>query len=406
VSTPLVDVVVVGWNGKDDTMRAIEAVLGQIGGGPGQVPDARITVVDNGSTDGTWESVLALGGRVRCVRLASNRGFTGGVAAGVEASDAELVVLLNNDAVPEPGWLEAMVASLEDAEDDVVAASGKIVSYDGALVDFIGGAMTFDGHAFQSGFRRPLGSVPEPARGDELLFACGGNMIVRRRPYVALGGFDDDYFAYLEDVDFGWRAWLSGWRVVYEPAGIVRHRSSATSNRLGNFERGVLFERNALQTVMKNYDDDMLREIAGPIFLTLLHRSHRYVVDRNRGTAALRRPAFEGEHAQPPARGRLLRFIDRLLGREQAPVIDDPLTVMQFRAIDWFLRNRDRVMEKRRVVQQRRKRSDEEIFRRFPPLEVPTYHGDDDLFSSPLFDSLRPRSIRFERKTLGELMER
>lgn len=406
MSAPLVEVVIVSWNGRDDTMRAVDAVRGQIGGGSGQVPDARVTVVDNGSTDGTWESVLAFGGRVRCVRLASNRGFTGGVAAGVEASDAEMVVLLNNDAVPEPGWLEAMVASLASADDDVIGASGKIVSYDGTRVDFVGGAMTFDGHAFQRDFRRPVGSVPEPARGDELLFACGGNMIVRKKPYLDLGGFDDDYFAYLEDVDFGWRAWLSGWRVVYEPGGLVRHRSSATSDRLGNFERGVLFERNALQTAIKNYDDDMLRELAGPIFLTLLHRSHRYVVDRNRGTAALRRPAFGSEHEQPAARGRLRRLYDRLRGLSEAPAIDDPLTVMQFRAVDWFLRHSDRVMAKRRAVQQRRRRPDAEIFRRFPPLEVPTYHGDDDLFSSPLFDSLRPRSIRLERKTLEELMER
>jgi len=407
VSAPVVDVVIVTWNGRDDTMRAVEAVLSQIGGGPGQVPGARVTVVDNGSTDGTWEAILAHRGHVRCVRLDANRGFTGGVAAGVEVSDAEMILLLNNDAVPEPGWLDAMVSGLAGADGDVIAASGKIVSFDGTRVDFVGGAMTFDGHAFQPGFRRPLGSVPEPSPGAELLFACGGNMIVRREPYVALGGFDDDYFAYLEDVDFGWRAWLSGWRVVYEPRGVVRHRSSATSERLGNYERGVLFERNALQTVMKNYDDDMLRELAGPIFLTLLHRSHRYVVDRNRGTDALRRPAFEGGHVTPPARGWLARLVGRLRGRTtDAAVIDDPLTIMQFRAIDWFLRNGDRVIAKRRTVQERRRRADAEIFRRFPPLEVPTYHGDGDLFASPLFESLRPRSIRLERRSLEELMER
>ena len=87
-------------------------------------------------------------------------------------------------------------------------------------------------------------------------------------------------------------------------------------------------------------------------------------------------------------------------------MLDDPLTVMQFRAIDWFLRNRDRVMAKRKVVQSRRRRSDTEIFRRFRPLEVPTYHGDEQLFASSLFDALRPRIVETERKTLEELMER
>jgi GT2 family glycosyltransferase len=406
MSRPLVDVIIVSWNGLADTLQAVDAVLDQIGHAPDQVSDARVTVVDNGSTDGTWEAVLSRGGKARCVRLASNRGFTGGIAAGVEASDAEMVAFLNNDAVPERGWLKTMTDALSSTDDDVIAASGRIVSYDGARIDFIGGAMTFDGHAFQRDFRRPVDSVPEPERGDELLFACGGNMIVRRDAYVELGGFDDDYFAYLEDVDFGWRAWLSGMRVIYEPLGSVRHKSSATSDRLGNFERGVLFERNALQTAIKNYDDELLREMAGPIFLTLLHRSHRYVIDRNRNTEPLRRPAFEGEHVEDARPGLLRRLIDRFRGATTAPVIDDPLTAMQFRAIDWFLRNRDRVMAKRKVVQSRRRRSDTEIFRRFPPLEVPTYHGDEQLFASSLFDALRPRMVETERKTLEELMER
>jgi len=406
VRRPLVDVIIVTWNGREDTMRAVDAVLDQVGNAAGQVPGVRVTVVDNGSIDGTLDAVLALGGRVRCVRLESNRGFTGGIAAGVDVSDAEFLLFLNNDAIPEPGWLKEMVESLSSADDDVIASSGRIISYDGKRIDFIGGAMTFDGHAFQRDFRRHIGSVPEPRHGEELLFACGGNMIVRREPFVELGGFDDDYFAYLEDVDFGWRAWLSGWRVIYEPDGTVRHRSAATSSKLGDFERGVLFERNALQTAMKNYDDDMLRELAGPIFLTLLHRSHRYVVDRNPETEPLRRPAFEGNGTPIRPRGLMERVLGRLRRPAVTTVIDDPLTVMQFRAVDWFLRNRDRVMMKRCEVQKRRTRNDREIFDRFPPLEVPTYHGDDQLFSSTLFDALRPRSIRTERRTLDELMER
>lgn len=406
MSTPLVDVVIVSWNGRDDTIRAVEAVLEQIGGGAGQVPDARVIVVDNGSSDGTWEAVLAMDDRVRCVRLASNRGFTGGIASGVDASDAELVIFLNNDALPEPGWLEAMVARLSASDLDVIAASGRIVSYEGDRIDFIGGSMTFDGHAFQHDFRRPVGSVREPGPGTELLFACGGNMIVRRKEFADLGGFDDDYFAYLEDVDFGWRCWLSGFRVVYEPAGLVRHRSSATSDRLGNYERGVLFERNALQTVIKNCDDDLLREISGPVFLTLLHRMHRYVVDLNGDTSRLQRPAFDGTQAGADSPGRARRLLARLFGRREETVIDDPLTVMQFRAVDWFLRNSEHVMAKRSTVQSRRTRSDAEIFARFPMLEVPTYHGDADLFRSSLFAALRPRSARIERRTLEELMQR
>ena len=69
----------------------------------------------------------------------------------------------------------------------------------------------------------------------------------------------------LEDVDFGWRSWLAEQRVLYEPSAVVRHESSATSSRLGDFERGVLFERNALQTVLKNYEEDLLRETSAMV---------------------------------------------------------------------------------------------------------------------------------------------
>ena len=405
MSRPVADVVIVSWNGRDATLRALDATLAQIGGGPRQVPGVRVTVVDNGSTDGTREEVIRRGDRVRLIGLAENRGFTGGIAAGAEVSDAESLVFLNNDALPEEGWLEALVDGLARADDDVVGLAGRIVDYDGRLVDFVDGAMTFDGHAFQPGFRKPLGSVAEKPAGSEILFACGGNMIVRREAYQRLGGFDDDFFAYLEDVDFGWRAWLAGWRVAWEPRATVRHRSSATSNRLGNFERGVLFERNALQTAFKNYDDEHLQKMAGPIFLTLLHRVHRYTVDLNPGTDALRRPAFgEPRHAAGAAATMVERFLAKF-GYHKGPVIVDPLTTMQFRALHWFFANQHRLAHKRTAVQAMRRRSDDEILGKFAPLLVPTYHGDADLFSSALFAALA-KDLGLRRSTLAELMER
>src|SRR5207253_5618476 len=161
--------------------------------------DAIVTVFDNGSTDGSIAAITARHPHVRFLPLGKNRGFTGGLAAAVARTRARNVIFLNNDAVPEPGWLASLVGAMDGAPDDVVSIGGKIVSIDGASIDFTGGAMTFDGHAFQLGFRMPLGSRPEPAAGAELFFACGGNMITKRAALERLGGFDDDYFAYLED---------------------------------------------------------------------------------------------------------------------------------------------------------------------------------------------------------------
>lgn len=402
---PRVEVVVVTWNGREDTLRAVEAVLSQDSSAASGA--VRVTVVDNGSNDGTGDELRRRFPEVRVLRHATNRGFTGGVRTGVEASDADEVVLLNNDAVPEPGWLNALVRALRDAPGDVISIGGRIVDPSGTRADFVRGAITFDAHGFQPGFRKPLGRVDEPPPGAEILFACGGNMIVRRKEFLRIGGFDDDYFAYLEDVDFGWRSWLSGARVLWEPAALVRHRSSGTSDRLGAFERGILFERNALQTALKNYDDELLRRMAGPIFLTALHRLHRYTVDRNEGTEPLTRPPFDELSPRPPRRRSLLGRLRRRLGIRRsgdAPVLEDGLTSMQFRALEWFFRNSDSIFTKRAAVQSLRRRPDREILERFPLLVVPTYHGDETLMRSPLFEMLLGDVPR-RRASLDEIQD-
>ncbi|HJQ40994.1 MAG TPA: glycosyltransferase family 2 protein [Thermoanaerobaculia bacterium] len=379
------EIIVVNWNNRCETLECLDAVAAQLG----EAENASITVVDNGSTDGSATAIASRHPRAKLFALKENRGFTGGLAAALAGSVARNVVFLNNDAIPETRWLAALVQAIEEAPEDVVSVGGKIVDPSGKLIDFIGGMMTFDGHAFQNGFRYPVGSRTEPGSGDELLFACGGNMISRRARLSELGAFDDDYFAYLEDVDFGWRTWIAGYRVLYEPRALVRHASSTTSNRLGDFERGVLFERNALQTALKNFEQ--LPQSVSAVLFAYLHRLHHYATTRNNGSHELTRPAM-GQKKKSRWR------------REPAVSIDDPLTAMQFRALDWILRHQERIAKKRHDVQHRRKRPDREIFERFPLHFVATYPGDETLMQSALFQLLRPELPSVD-KTLREIMK-
>ena len=367
------------------------------------VPGSVISVVDNGSTDGSAVAIASRYPDARLFALEENRGFTGGISAALRASTARNVIFLNNDAVPERDWLAALTRAIDHAPADIISVAGKIVDLEGKLIDFIGGVITFDGHAFQTGFRFPLGTAKEPAEGAELLFACGGNMISRRAPLVELGGFDDDYFAYLEDVDFGWRSWISGYRVIYEPRALVRHASSATSDRIGAFERGVLFERNAMQTALKNYNDEALRDTAGAIFYTYLHRLHHYATTRNERIGELRRTPFEGTLPGGRKRSLIGRIRRRLFGPPALAKIDDPLTAMQFRAFEWILQHQERISIKRGAVQSRRRRSDAEIFKRFPLHIIPTYPGDEALMRGALFRLLHPHLNSVERK-LGDII--
>ena len=122
--------------------------------------------------------------------------------------------------------------------------------------------MTFDGHAFPARLpptarRRtrppPPGAEPRPSPAAATCW-CGC------ASFLAACGFDPDYFAYLEDVDLGWRQWIFGRRIVAEPRAVARHRGGATGEALGVFSRGFLFEKNAFATAYKNFDRGALPE--------------------------------------------------------------------------------------------------------------------------------------------------
>jgi hypothetical protein len=273
-----------------------------------------------------------------------------------------------------------------------------------------------------------------PAAGEELLFACGGNLLIRRASFLAAGGFDESYFAYLEDVDLGWRLWSGGERVLFAPDAVVHHRSSATSDLLGLYNRGFLFERNAFLTAYKNYEDGVWERIMPALMLTLMSRTERLVVGSNPGTGTLQVDPYAGWIANtgtvpervPITLGNILRkwkehgprkFVrkvsERLQAARSAPVpaatdgprLTDERTIAQFRAIHWLLGHLDGAAEHRAAVQQRRRRPDREIFARFPLWVVPTYPGDEHLFASPGFESWLPRDLPLVRSTLAEVME-
>src|SRR5688572_16344295 len=115
------EIIIVNWNNRRETLECVAAVEAQLTNG------ATITVVDNGSTDGSVTAVASKHPNVKLFALKENRGFTGGLAAALAGSTATNVIFLNNDAVPEDGWLDAFVSAIDDAPEDVIAIGGKIV---------------------------------------------------------------------------------------------------------------------------------------------------------------------------------------------------------------------------------------------------------------------------------------
>ncbi|HEY0782842.1 MAG TPA: glycosyltransferase family 2 protein [Thermoanaerobaculia bacterium] len=447
-----VSVAILSWNGRHHLETCLAALAAQ--SDPGVAWE--VLILDNGSTDGTagwWaESGIATvaGAPVRLVRSEVNLGFCGGNNRLVAESTGDAVAFLNNDTRPEPRWLAGLVAALAAAPDDVAAVSGMIVDWEGRRLDFGRGVMTFDGHAFQLDFRRPLAAARIPEAGEELLFACGGNMLIRRASFLAAGGFDEDYFAYLEDVDLGWRLWSGGERVLFTPAAVVHHRSGATSDLLGLYNRGFLFERNAFLTAYKNYEAGLWERLMPALLLTFLSRTQTMLADNNPGGSSLRldpyagwiantaaapvAPATEANGSAPLPKEKLVgglarrwrdygprdfarRGLRKLTARLRPtaspagpaapvyPTLTDERTIAQLRALAYLLRNLDGAAARRAAVAARRRRSDREIFARFPLYLVPTYPGDAALFGSSGFAAWLPDDLPLVRRTLGEVME-
>ena len=388
-----------------------------------------IILVDNASSDGSVEPQVRRHRALRVRRSERNLGFAGGVRFGAEATAAGILVLVNDDAVVARDGVAALVDALETAPPETVAAAGMLTDPTGERVDFIEGIVTFDGHALQRGFGRPLAEVDLGRTGDLRLFPCGGFCAVKRSDFEALGGFDPDFFAYLEDVDFGWRATLAGRPTVFVPEARARHLSGATGRLLGLTLRGVLFESNAFATAYRNLGDASLTALLPAILATFLHRAFRGVVEHQEGAGeALADPFFSGpprfakrkpepEAAPPSRRQRAVRRLARLAGvsppraphRPEGPgrpfLLEDEFARMWLVAWNRIVSSWPALTDKRRSVQALRRIPDEELFSRWPLHLVPTYPGDEELFASEFFRRLLPSAPRLVETTLESVAQ-
>jgi GT2 family glycosyltransferase len=378
--------------------------------------DAEVVLVDNGSSDRCGEAAKRRWPWVRVVRSERNLGFAGGVNLGAASAAGDVLVLLNDDAAADEGFIDAHLQTLADHH-DVAATGGRLTSWDGLRHDFVRGCVTFDAHAFQLGQGHAVGEIEIPSTGEELPFACGGNMAVRRSIWREIGGFDPDLFAYFEDVDLGWRLWALGRRIVAAPGASARHRGGATSSGLGDFRRGVLFERNALRTFFACADDDYRSAFGPAVYATFLHRLSSYTRQTRIGSIAA--DPF-GHGGDPPGRverwrrrvregglvGAARHLVARvLLGPEVgAPTLSDGHFLMQLRAADGFFSGLTATEKRRREIARRRRVPDREITARFPRVVVPTYRGDEEWFASDAFREMLPQDWSLEHRSLDQVV--
>ncbi len=261
-----ISVVIVNYDGADDTIACLESVQ-ELDIEPDRL---EIIVVDNGSPADDADRIAdAAGPSVHVVRLPKNVGFAAGCNAAVARATGEYLAFLNNDARPHPHWLAAAIHPLE-YDGSIACVASKVLGWDGSTVDFVGAALSYYGHGFRVDFGKPASPMENTAV--DVLFASGAAMVIRADVFRRVGGFDERYFMFFEDVDLGWRLWLLGYRVRYVPGSIVYHRHHATAARFGAAREHFLLERNALFTIYKNYDDDNLRAVLPAALLLAIRR--------------------------------------------------------------------------------------------------------------------------------------
>ncbi|GAA1692382.1 glycosyltransferase [Microcella alkalica] len=278
----VVSVVIVNFRGVDDTITAIQHLRAL----DWPASKLEIVVVENASGDDSAARIRAADPDVTLIESSTNLGFAGGCNLGVAASSGEFIALLNNDARPDARWIAAAVTAFSRSP-RIGAVASRVLDWDGEKVDYIGAALTWYGMGY-----KPMTGDPVPRFADssrDVLFGTGSAMFVRRSVFDELGGFDESYFMFFEDVDLGWRLNLLGYRFVYEPESLAYHKHHASMASFGAHKETLLLERNALATLYKNSSDDTLAS-ALPAALMLAVRRGMTRAPVDSGSFDLRTP--------------------------------------------------------------------------------------------------------------------
>lgn len=240
-----ITVVIPNYNGKNYLKTCLEALYAQ----DQDTPPFRVLVVDNASGDGSIEQVQQMFPDIHIIRLAENTGFCHAVNVGIQASDTPYVILLNNDTKVKPRFVLSLYEAIRKSK-KIFSVSAKMLMWDRPdLIDDAGDQYTVLGWAYARGKGKSETDYDRPAR---IFSACGGAAIYRRRIVEELGGFDELHFAYLEDLDLGYRARIHGYRNLYEPKAEVLHYGSASTGSRYNPFKTRLASANNVYVVYKN----------------------------------------------------------------------------------------------------------------------------------------------------------
>ncbi len=273
---PLVSIIILNYNGADIVTKCIESVLAT------EYSNFEVIFVDNGSDDGSYQSIVkqfGKDGRLVFVRNNVNKGFAEGNNIGLAYAKGSYITLLNNDTVVEKNWIAETIRVAESDEKIGIIQSKLFFWYNPEMLESAGALIDKTGYGFERGFvegRSMYNTV------DEVFYANGAAVTINKKALKktiaeTVDLFDNDFFFAYEDVDLSWRMRLAGYKTVIAPRSTVYHRRSTTTSR----KRGSLVFhhcKNRILTLIKNYSlMNLIRYLPLLIILESVRASSSFV---------------------------------------------------------------------------------------------------------------------------------
>jgi GT2 family glycosyltransferase len=239
-----VTVIIVNWNSGELLAECLRRLKAQT------IQQARVLVVDNASSDGSLTSAGKLAHNVTVLRMNANLGFAASNNRAIAECDTEFVALLNPDAFPEPDWLERLLAAARAHPEVAAFGSRQLCHSDPEVLDGIGDNYHMSGLAWRN--RHGVRQQAQDLVAREIFSPCAAAALYRRRALTDAGGFDEDFFCYVEDVDLGFRLRLAGHKSMYVPDAVVHHVGSASTG--GEWSDFAVYHgfRNPVWVFIKN----------------------------------------------------------------------------------------------------------------------------------------------------------
>jgi GT2 family glycosyltransferase len=274
VSTvPLITVLIISWNSELHLQACLSKLFSQT------YQNFEIILLNNDSLDIALDEFDS--DKLQIIQLGRNLGFAVANNIGARLARGKWIALLNADAFPEPGWLENFLKSAEQNPQYIAFSSRQIQHNVPHLLDGAGDSYHMTGMAWRRYYNRPIENYG--LLKEEVFSACPAAALYSCEEFLEIGGFDEDYFSYFEDVDLGFRLRLNGAKCLYVPEAVVHHVGSASTGKRSDFSVYYGY-RNMIWTFVKNMPSPYIwiflpLHIATILFFTI------YLTGRGQGSA-------------------------------------------------------------------------------------------------------------------------